>query len=77
MAKVIFRGLVSDDSPIYEQSLVVGMRNTAPPSLAMRESKHSSGLVAPPLDLTNLPFDPAKVAGEKSLGEEFKSRPTE
>ena len=69
MAKVTLRGLVPNDSPIYEQPLTVGAMNmTKLPS----SSEKSLGGRGKLLNLTNLPFDPAKVAGEASLLERNK-----
>jgi hypothetical protein len=80
MATVTFRGLVPDDSPIYEQPLFIGARKTTSTPMAQSECegkvKDVSGLKENPvqLDLSNLPFDPAKVAGESSLVEDLKNR---
>ena len=57
MGKVTILPIASADSPIYKQGLKIGARVTAAPKKPE----------IPAYDLQNLPFDPAKRAGELSL----------
>jgi len=68
MGKVTLRGLVPENSPIYEQPLTVGARLTTPSQKNTVKSVYG-------LDLQNLPFDPAAQAVKESLLEENKNTP--
>ena len=59
MGKVTIRPMAKPDDPIYQQPVQIGARFTGKTQKKPPEKE--------PLDLQNLPFDPAQAAGEASL----------